>query len=408
MNQIHSHRYENGITLLVEPIEGVESVGMTILVPAGSSCEPDDCRGLGSVLSEMLFRGAGDLDARAHSDALDQLGIMRGSAVQTHHISLNATFLGDRFDDAIPLLLDIIRHPILPDDAFEPARELAIQGIDALEDEPQQKVMIELKKAHMPQPLGRSPLGCRDHLVQMSYPKITDYYTQRFVPDNLIITFAGKVDFSHARDKISQLLGDWHGTAKQPSILNTTESDTLYFPAKTAQQHIGIAYDAIPETDPMSMTQRIAIAILSGGMSGRLFTEVREKRGLCYSVFASYISFLDRGMIFAYAGTTPQRAKETLDVMTHELQRLSDGVDSDEFYRAVVGLKTRIVMQGESTLSRATSIASDHFLLGSPRTLDKLESQIDAVTLDNLNQFLKQHPADNFTILTVGPEPLST
>jgi predicted Zn-dependent peptidase len=142
-------------------------------------------------------------------------------------------------------------------------------------------------------------------------------------------------------------------------------------------------------------------------MSGRLFTEVREKRGLCYAVYAAYQSMRERGGVFAYAGTTPQRAAETLEVLTEQLKCLSDGVAEDEYARAVVGLKTRLVMQGESTAARAAALASDQYLRGRPRTLDQVAAEIDAVSLDSLNRFVAEHRPDQFTTLNVGPEPLS-
>ncbi|MEX0742484.1 MAG: insulinase family protein, partial [Phycisphaeraceae bacterium] len=144
MSQIHQHRFANGLTLLVEPIVGVKSAAMSLLLPSGAATEPDDQLGVTQVLGEMLFRGAGDLDSRQHSDALDRLGVHRSYDVQTHHLRLGATMLGDRLDRALPLLTDMVRRPHLADTAFEPAVALALQGLQALEDEPQQKVMVEL------------------------------------------------------------------------------------------------------------------------------------------------------------------------------------------------------------------------------------------------------------------------
>ena len=130
--------------------------------------------------------------------------------------------------------------------------------------------------------------------------------------------------------------------------------------AEAARGHRPRPQDALPEPDDQSLLQKAAIAVLSGGMSGRLFTQVREKRGLCYSVFASYVGHKDRGAVLSYAGTTVPRAKETLEVLVDELCKVSQGVKQDEFDRAIVGMKSRLVMQGESTGARASAIAADH------------------------------------------------
>lgn len=407
MTHIHHHHYDNGLNLFVEPMPGVASVAISFILPAGVACEPADRLGVAAVLSESIFRGAGNLDAKAHSDALDLLGVKRSSSVHCETMRISATLLGDTLDHALPLLCDMVRRPQLSDEAFEPARELAIQSIDALEDDPQQKVMIELKKAHLPGSLGRSILGEREHLATLTNEQLRQFHAASFVPGGAIIGVAGAVSFEQVRDALGEQLASWSGHA--PQITTTGQSSGAYrhIESPSAQHHIGLAYEAPPESDPQSMMQHLAVALLSGGMGARLFTEVREKRGLCYSVHASYASLRDRGMVIAYAGTTPQRAGETLDVLTAELRRLAEGASADEFDRAVVGLKTRLIMQGESTGARASAIATDFQLLGRTRSLEDLAAEIDRVSLDELNAYLASHRPKSFTTLTIGPTALA-
>jgi predicted Zn-dependent peptidase len=175
---------------------------------------------------------------------------------------------------------------------------------------------------------------------------------------------------------------------------------------KSEQTHIGIAYPSVPETDKDYYTVRLAIEILSGGMSGRLFTEVREKRGLCYSVWAGYSSLKGSGSILGYAGTSNDRAQATLDCVFAELHRLREGVTKAELERAKTGLKASTIMQGESTSARAGAIAHDYFMRGRIRTLEEIKDAIDAVTVDKVNDYLKKHEPGPFTIVTVGPKEL--
>ncbi len=406
MNPIHHHRLDNGLTLLVEPMADVASVGMTLLLPAGACTEPQQQHGVGAVLSEMLFRGAGGMDARAHCQAMDLLGIKRSAEVHTYHTRIGGIFLGRRIEQALPLLADLALRPALPDSALQPCRELALQAIDALEDEPQQRVIEELRRAHFGPVLGRSTLGDRRTIGALTLEQVRHHHAVRFVPGSSILALAGAVDFDTARQMAEQLLGDTGDSAPLPDDHAQPGGGYKHVPADTTQQHIALAYPTVPLNHPDAMTQRLAVAVLSGGMSGRLFTEVREKRGLCYAVFASYSSLLNRGSVFAYAGTTTARAPDTLAVLQRELQRLSDGAKEDEFERARIGLKSRLVMQGESTSARAAAIASDQFLLGRPRSLDEIEEEIDAVSLDALNAFLAAHRPEQFTVLSIGPEPL--
>ena len=159
--------------------------------------------------------------------------------------------------------------------------------------------------------------------------------------------------------------------------------------------------------DPHSMLERLAVGVLSGGTSARLFTEVRQKRSLCYSVGASYSAGRDTGMVSLYAGTTPQRAQETLDVCAAEVEHLRDGVAADEFARAQVGLKSHLIMQGESSAARAAAIGSDRFRIGRARTLDELALAIESITLDQLNDYLGQREFGTATVASIGPVELA-
>jgi predicted Zn-dependent peptidase len=162
----------------------------------------------------------------------------------------------------------------------------------------------------------------------------------------------------------------------------------------------------VTETDPDYYTVRLAMEVLSGGMSGRLFTEIREKRALVYSVWAGYSSLKGQGSILGYAGTSNDRAQATLDTFLAELHRFTEGVTAAELERAKIGLKASTIMQGESTSARAGAIAHDFFIRGRIRTLDEIKDAIDSVTLEQVNAYLKQHRPGPFTIVTVGPKEL--
>lgn len=405
MHAIHTHRLSNGMWLIAEPMPGAASLAMTLLTPAGTAAEPDERQGVAAVLAEMLFRGAGDRDARAHSDALDQLGVQRSVDAQRQHLALSATMLGPRLEDALPLLCDMVRRPLLAEASLAPARDLALQDLDALEDTPQDKTFIELRRRHLPSPFNRSSLGVREHIEALNIDHVRSF-ADRLAPGGAVLAFAGCLDWPALRGMVERCFGDWRGEASTP----TSEAQALrgygHVKADSTQVHIGLAYDAVVETDPRSMLQRAAAAVLSGGMSGRLFTQVREKRGLCYSVFARYAADQHRGMMLAYAGTTAARAQETLDVLAGELRRLSEGAQRDEFQRAVVGMKSHLIMQGESTPARSGALAADQAVRGRPRSLDELAAEVDALTFDALNDFLAANTPGEMTTVTIGPAAL--
>ncbi|MFP4144735.1 MAG: M16 family metallopeptidase [Phycisphaeraceae bacterium] len=406
MEAIYREQLPNGLWLLGEPIEAAQSLSMNFLLPAGTSQEPADRLGVSSMLAEMMIRGAGGLTGREHSEALERLGVQRDTAVHTRHIQFSATMIGAKLGEALPLLTDMVRRPNLSEDALEPSRALCVQSIDALADEPQQRVMLEIQNRHHPAPLDRSPLGQREHLVAMSLEDVRAFQQRCFVPTGSILAFAGNFDWEQLRARVIELLGDWEGAIDEAKPAEAPQRGYAHHDAKTTQVHIGLAYDAVPESSEDSMKQRAAAAVLSGGMSSRLFTEVREKRGLCYAVMAAYAAQRDRGAMLGYAGTTSERAQDTLDVFVGELKRLSRGVEQSEFDRAVVGMKSRLVMQGESTRARAGAIARDQFVLGRPRPLAELEKKVDELSVEQLNAFVAAHPPTELTIVTIGPSQL--
>ena len=169
---------------------------------------------------------------------------------------------------------------------------------------------------------------------------------------------------------------------------------------------ITLAYDAPIIRDDAYYPARIGQMVLSGGMGSRLFTEVREKRGLVYSVGASYHSLIDHAGIFVYAGTTPARAEETLEVTIAELRKMSDGADEAEMARARTQLKSAVIMQGESTSARSEALAADWDHLGRLRGLSEIAGAIDAVTADDVTDCARNWPAKDLTALTIGPEPI--
>lgn len=407
MQEFYTHQLPNGLTLVAEPMPSVRSLAMTLLTPAGVARQPEDQQGVAPLLAEMLGRGAGGRSSRAFNDALDALGVHRSINAGNRHLSFGATMVGERLDQALPLLLDQAIRPNLDAAELEPARDLCLQEIAALEDDPQRRAMIKLRGQHFPEPLGRPSDGLAEHLAKLTHEQVVGFNKATVVPGGSILAVAGSFDWPALKDNIESLTADWTGSADDIAAPGQGPRGYTHLQADTEQVHIALAYDAPAETDEDAILQRAAVSVLSGGMSSRLFTEVREKRGLCYSVYASYAGMRDRGAVLGYAGTTTPRAQETLDVFVAELKRLAQGVSADELQRAIVGMKARLVMQGESTGARASAIAADQYVHGRPRTLEERVARIDSVTDEAVNRFVADHAVQDMTVVTIGPEALT-
>ncbi|UCD74705.1 MAG: insulinase family protein [Phycisphaerales bacterium] len=397
-----------GMPLLVERMPNVASLALSWLLPAGSATDPIDGDGQAAILSELIFRGAGELSSRQLSDALDRLGVQRSSQVRTHHLRIDATILGDHLADTLPLLVSLVRSPALDAAVLDPVRSLCLQSLDALDDDPQHLAMLRLRQQHLAPPFNRHGYGERTVLESTSIESLRSAWSQRFVPAGAIFSAAGAVDPDRLADQLNQLLAGWAGRFEEPVELEPPDRSPLHIVQETAQVHIGLAYEAPPESDENSLLERLAVTVLGGSTSGRLFTEVRQKRSLSYSVGASYRAGRDEGVVTLYAGTTPDRAQETLDVCTAEVRRLTDGIDEDEFHRASTGLKSHLVMQGESTGARALALGADQFRLSRPRSLEEIAAAVDAISLDQLNAYIACRRIDAMTIVSLGPVELKT
>lgn len=407
MPEIDTHTFSNGLTLVVEPMVGVRSLAMTLLTPAGVARQPEAQQGVAPLLAELIGRGAGGQSSRDFNEALDTLGVHRSISAGNQHLRFGATMVGDHLDAALPLLLRQALVPNLDANELEPSRDLCLQEISALEDDPQRRAMITLRQNHFPEPLGRPSDGLAEHLKALTLDDVRDYWRACVVPGGSILAFAGQLDWDKLVDTVGKLTADWSGQADDVEVTKPPTRGYTHFDADTEQVHIGLAYDAPPDTDEQSMLQRAAVSVLSGGMSSRLFTEVREKRGLCYSVYASYAGMRDRGAVLGYAGTTTPRAQETLEVFVGELHRLSQGVETSELQRALVGMKARLVMQGESSGARAGAIAADLYVHGRPRTLAELADRVDSITLEDVNRFVAEKLLKEITAVTIGPKRLN-
>ncbi|HET6249817.1 MAG TPA: pitrilysin family protein [Tepidisphaeraceae bacterium] len=401
------HTFPNGLTLLGEQMPGMQSVAMTFLVAAGACGDPVDRSGSTTVLSDLVLRGAGARDSRALTDYLDTLGLQRSSSVGVFHTRFGAAALGPKVMEGLSAYADIVRRPQLPEAGFESGRDLALQALEGIDDDPRQKLMIKLREWHFPSPYGRNPMGTKDDLEKLTLELVKADHARRYHARDAILSLAGNIDFDEIRSAAEKLFGDWSGADSQPVEIMPPPGRFHHEDQESEQTHIGIAWPSVPETDPDYYTVRMATEVLSGGMSGRLFTEVREKRGLCYSVWAGYSGLKAQGSIFGYAGTSNERAQATLDCFVEQLHRMEEGVTKAELDRAKTGLKASTIMQGESTSARAGAIAHDFFMRGRIRTLEEIKAGIDAVTVDRVNGYLKEHPAGPFTIVTVGPKALN-
>lgn len=405
-DNIRSHVFGNGLALVGEAMEWLESAAFALLLPAGAARDPADRAGLSNLTGEMLQRGCGDLTSRDFIDALDNLGVDHSSATSVAHTSFSAAMMAENLPAALSIFADLVRRPHLPEDQLEDARRTCIQELRSVEDELAQKTLLELRRLRYPFPWGRSPYGEFDDLCAATIDDVQQHFARTYHPAEAILAVAGKFDWQRLLSQVGELLGDWQPVPDEPLRESEPGQHCSHMNCDSSQTHIGIAYPSVPCNHPDFFQARGAVGVLSDGMSSRLFTEVRENRGLCYAIFASYHSLRDRGSVLCYAGTSSERAQETLDVTLSELSRIREGIQSGELDRVKARVKSALILQQESSLSRSSSLAADWYLLGRPRSLDEISRIIDGLTCDSINRYLAEHPPSDFVIATLGDQPL--
>ncbi len=408
MQLLHQLVFPNGLTLLFERMDHVRSASLYFMAPSGFTYEPADRLGLAGILAEMLTRGAGTRDTKALSLALDNLGVDRGESCGAFNITLSAGTLARNLPAALALYADVIRRPWLPDDELEPAQELALQDLQGLDDSPSEICLLELRNRYFPPPYNRNQYGTRAGIESITPADVRSLYATRFRPRGSILSVAGNCDWQELKGCVGKILGDWEGTPEAAPAPGPHTPTSAHIQKETNQTQIAIAFPSAAFGTADFYPARGAIGVLSGGMGSRLFTEVREKRGLCYSVSASYDTVKDRAAVVCFAGTGADRAQQTLDVTVGELKRLKDGIEVEEVERVRAGLKTSLIMQQESTSSRASSMATDWFYLNRVRRIDEVQTAIDALTPNSILDYLDRYPAKDFTVVTLGPAPLVT
>ncbi len=384
----------------------LESAAFSFAIPAGCSREPASQRGLANFCCEMVFRGGGAYDNRRLVEKLESLGCDYFSSTSVYHSFFGGAMPASGLLNALDVYADVLLRPQLPPDQLEDGRLTCLQEIHSLEDDLASRVMLELRRRFYGDPLGRHAEGLLEHVNQINLTDIQNFYQTWYQPQDAVIAVAGKLDWQMLLEKIELLFGAW--PARQPTELQTLppEHGVCHIPFSSHQTHIGIAWPSVPYNHPDYYLARGAVGVLSDGMSSRLFREVRDRRGLCYTVSANLHSLRTSGSVVCYCGTTTENAQQSLDVLIEQFQQLALGITEEELNRLKIQIRSGLIMQQESCRARVGNLAGDLLHLGYVRTLDEVNSRIKELTTSGINEWLQQHPPGPFDVVTLGEQPL--
>jgi len=369
----------------------VRSIALGFWIRAGSRDENHEQAGISHFLEHLLFKGTDRFSSLEIDEVFDAMGAEVNAGTGKETTSVYSRFLDGHLERAFDVLQDMVLRPSYPD--IDSERQVVIEEIAMYEDEPQDKVHDVLAGAVFgDHPLGRPIIGRADVVSAVPVPSIAEWHDSRYVPSGIVVAAAGNVD----HDRLVGLVeGAFAGA--EPSVTpsgapspNGAELRLRFHTKETEQYHLCLGAPGIPRGDDRRFALRVLDTILGGSTSSRLFQEVREKRGLAYSVYSYTSHYADSGQVAIYVGTRPDNVKEALAIIGTELERLvSDGVTAVELDRARENVKGRTVLSMESTSTRMSRLGSS-VLMGVPvLTVDELLAAFDAVTLDDVTDLAR-------------------
>ncbi|MBA3865621.1 MAG: insulinase family protein [Solirubrobacterales bacterium] len=395
----------SGVRVVTEEVPSVRSVALGLWVRTGSRNETPAQAGVSHFLEHLLFKGTARYSAIEISERFDGLGASINAATGKETTHLHARFLDEHTDEVFDLLSEMLLAPTYPD--IDSERQVVLEEIAMYEDEPQDRVHDVLAEAVFgSHPLGRRVLGDSEVIASIPIPDIESYHHARYAGSEIVVGAAGHLDHDRIVALAERLVRPGEGGGVAPSTALEGPARLCFHQKETEQYHICFGAPGLRRDDERRYPLAVLDSIFGGSTSSRLFREVREKRGLAYSVGSYNEQFTDQGLVATYVGTREDNVEEACSIIGTELARLrSEPVSAEELTRAKESVKGRLVLSSESTAARMTRI-SRSTLFGLPiESLDEMLAKVDAIEVDDLTDLATElYATDRLSAACVGAD----
>jgi predicted Zn-dependent peptidase len=379
---------DSGLRVVSERMESVRSVALGLWIGTGSAAEEEPEAGLSHLIEHMLFRGTARYQSLEIDQLFDAMGAELNAGTGKETTSVYSRVLDRHLERALDVVADMVWRPAFDGSELENEREIVLEEIAMYEDDPQDKVFDILGEAVFGRhPLGRAIIGRAEVVGSADAEALRAFHAARYVPENIVIAAAGSLDHETLvelvqRSGIERVGGRPPAPAEAP---DAQPARRRFFAKETEQYHVCLGAPGLTRDDERRFALRVLDNILGGTSSSRLFQEVREKRGLAYSVYSFQSLYAGSGQIGLYLGTRPDNVARALRVVADELDRFrEDPASDDELARSKENVKGRVLLALESTTARMNRLGSS-VLAGIPLlSVDEVEERIDAVTIDDL------------------------
>ncbi len=400
----------NGLTILTDYMPSAETVSLGVWVGVGTRDEAAEQNGIAHVLEHMAFKGTLSLSAREIAEKIEDVGGHLNAYTTREHTAYYAKVLATDTPLAVSLLADILQNSVF--DAEELGRERAVilQEIGQAMDTPDDIIFDQFQEIAYPdQPLGRPVLGRAEIVESITREQLFAYLKRHYHPKNMIVAAAGKVDHAAFEALVSAAFGAMGGVEggagveALPSLARYIGGSHIEA-RELEQSHLVLGFPTVSANDPDYYALSVYSTILGGGMSSRLFQEVREKRGLVYSVYSFASTYRDTGVMGIYAGTGPDELAKLLPVIADEIQRLPDTLTAPEIARAHAQLRAGTLMARESTSARVEALAQNFLTYGRTVEVSEVLERLAAVSPDDIRRLGGSFITAKPTLALLGPQ----
>ena len=405
----YTKRFNNGLRLVIDKIEGLFSVSVGVLVKTGSSNETEKENGISHYIEHALFKGTTNRSAFEISDYIDRIGAQINAFTSKEMTCYYTKSISEHLNECLEVLSDIFFNATFDPEEMQKEKGVIIEEINMSEDTPEEVCLDLLASAyHGEEGLGRTILGSKENILSFNRDDVDAYMDKYYTADNVVISLAGNIDVEDAINTVQKLFSDKFTRIKsQPQIKTTTKNyKNVYRTKKIEQTHIALCMPAIKMDSEKADALNIANVIFGGGMSSRLFQKIREQLGLAYSVYSYLSLYKDCGVVEIYAGVNTNKRDDAIKAILNEIQKIIDeGVTEQEFLRGKEQIKSAFIMGRESTSSQM--LINGRYMLFRNEELDFAEKmrKIDAVTLEDVNKVIKEiFTTKNIATATVGPK----
>jgi len=377
-------RLASGLSVVTDRMPHLESASLGIWIGSGSRDEAPDEHGISHLLEHMAFKGTKRRNARQIAEEIEAVGGDINAATSAESTAYYARVLKPDVPLALDVLSDILSDPTFDAEELRREQNVIVQEIGATEDAPDDLVFDRLQETAFPkQSVGRSILGTPESVRSFNQARLRAYLTRNYRAPDMIVAAAGAVEHAAVVAEVEQRFASFAGPAAPMPQPAHFRGGTRVETRDLEQVHIALALQGVPVRDEQLYSLQVFTSVLGGGMSSRLFQEVRENRGLCYTINAFHMPYSDTGLFALYAGTDEADAPELMRVVIGEIGNATETLNDTEIARAKAQLKAGLLMALESSEARIGQLGRQMLAYGRPIPLDEIVAKVDAVTVDS-------------------------